>query len=389
MGHRPRKHQLLRDRRAGSGDVRPGKTNDSLSIPRKTLSLDASASGTDLCRHRRYVVPLICGLLVLAVAVIFAQTLNHDFVNFDDGTYVLENRPVAEGITVNGLSWAFTSFHATNWHPVTWLSHMLDCQLYDLEPWGHHLTNVLLHAANAVLLFLVLLRMTGNTWPSAFVAAVFAVHPLRVESVAWVSERKDILSGLFFMLTLWAYVAYARRPFSVVRYTSVILLFALGLMAKPMLVTLPFVLLLLDYWPLGRMTQPANRASSNTAKAPSGQRVSLGRLAVEKAPLFMLSAASCVATSLAQQSAIASADVIAIPSRVANAMVAYVTYLVQSCYPAGLAVLYPLDVNRLPAWEITAAVFILVGARRLRLCGDGDFRRCSLAGSGTLGCWCR
>ena len=169
---------------------------------------------------------------------------------------------------------------------------MLDCQLYGLHAGGHHLTNVLLHAATAILLFLVLRRMTGDLWPSAFVAAVFAIHPLRVESVAWVAERKDVLSGLFFMLTLGAYVGYVRRPFSLARYLTVVLLFALGLMAKPMLVTLPFVLLLLDYWPLGRIGLPVR------------QGIRPWRLVVEKLPLLALTAASCVATPLAQGEAV-------------------------------------------------------------------------------------
>ena len=187
---------------------------------------------------------------------VFGQTAGHDFVNFDDDDYVYENWHVKRGLTGAGIAWAITTYHAGNWHPLTWLSHMLDCQLYGLKPGGHHLTNVLLHAAAAILLFLALRRMTGALWPSAWVAAVFAIHPLRVESVAWVAERKDVLSGLFFMLTLWFYARYAERPASWGRYLLVVASFALGLTAKPMLVTLPFVLLLLDYWPLGRLGPP-------------------------------------------------------------------------------------------------------------------------------------
>ena len=164
-----------------------------------------------------------------------------------------DNPVVARGLTLKGIVWAFTGVHAANWHPLTWLSHELDCQLYGLHPGGHHLTNVLLHTATVIALFLVLRQMTGALWRSAFVAAVFAIHPLRVESVAWVAERKDVLSGLFFMLTIGAYVRYARRPWSLARYGLVVLLFAMGLMCKPMLVTLPLVLLLLDYWPLQRV----------------------------------------------------------------------------------------------------------------------------------------
>ena len=200
---------------------------------------------------------VVCGLLVLAVAIVFGRTVAFDFVDYDDLIYVSDNPELARGLGADGIAWALTTTRCTNWHPLTWLSLLADHELYGAKPWGYHLTNVLLHAATVVLLFLVLRRMTGDLWPSAFVAAVFAIHPLRVESVAWVAERKDVLSGLFFMLTLAAYLGYVRRPFSLVRYLAVLVLFALGLMAKPMLVTLPFVLLLLDYWPLGRMSLSA------------------------------------------------------------------------------------------------------------------------------------
>jgi len=291
----------------------------------------------------RYLVPVVCGVLVLAVALVFGQTLGFDFVDFDDNEYVVKNEHVIEGLSVEGLIWAFTTDHAGNWHPLTWLSHQLDCQLYGLNPRGHHLTNLLLHAASAVLLFLVLRRMTGHLWPSAFAAAVFAVHPLRAESVAWVAERKDLLSGLFFMLTLWAYAEYVLRPFSRFRYVVVVLLFALGLMAKPMLVTLPLVLLLLDYWPLGR-TQ--NRG---------------WRLWTEKIPLFALSAASCVITPLAQGAAVARLEFASPVSRVANALVSYVAYVVQFVYPAGLAAYYPHPRDPWPAWRVLGSALLLGG----------------------------
>ena len=178
-------------------------------------------------------------MLAAITFAVFGQTLHHEFINFDDNDYVYENPVVARGLTFKGIVWAFTQTQSANWHPLTWLSHMLDCQLYGLHPGGHHLTNVLLHTATVIALFLVLRQMTGALWRSAFVAAVFAIHPLRVESVAWVAERKDVLSGLFFMLTIGAYVRYARRPWSLARYGLVVLLFAMGLMCKPMLVTLP------------------------------------------------------------------------------------------------------------------------------------------------------
>src|SRR5436190_1792925 len=203
---------------------------------------------------------LVCLGLVAVTWAVFGQTLAHDFVNFDDHVYVYENPLVVRGLSTEGIIGAFTHTHARNWHPLTTLSHMLDCQLYGLNAGGHHLTNVLLHGATAILLFAVLRQMTGALWRSAFVAVVFAIHPLRVESVAWVAERKDVLSGLFFVLTIGAYVRYVRSP-STARYGLVVLLFALGLMCKPMLVTLPLVLLLLDYWPLNRVVPVADKTN--------------------------------------------------------------------------------------------------------------------------------
>jgi tetratricopeptide (TPR) repeat protein len=291
----------------------------------------------------RWPVAGLCLLLAAMTFGVFGQTLHHQFVNFDDDVYVYDNPMVAPGLTHKGLVWAFTSVYAANWHPLTWLSHMLDCQLYGLRPGGHHLTNVLLHAATVIALFLVLRQMTGALWRSAFVAAVFAIHPLRVESVAWVAERKDVLSGLFFMLTIGAYVRYARRPWSWWRYGLVVLLFAMGLMCKPMLVTLPLVLLLLDYWPLQRM---------ETGK--------FSGLVVEKLPLLALSAAACVATVLAQQESIQSLKSFSLPLRLGNALVAYMVYLGQMVYPAGLAAFYPYPHNGLPPWEVALAATLLI-----------------------------
>jgi tetratricopeptide (TPR) repeat protein len=287
----------------------------------------------------------VCVFLLLLVLLAFGRTIGHDFVNYDDNKYVYQNPHVTGGVTVEGIAWALTARHASNWHPVTWLSHMLDCQVYGLWAGGHHLTNVLLHAATAILLFLVLRQMTGQHWPSAFAAALFAIHPLRVESVAWVAERKDVLSGLFFMLTLMAYVRYARRPFSIAGYLAVLGLFGLGLMAKPMLVTVPLVLLLLDYWPLNRFVEGA---------APRNWR-----LVVEKVPLLLMSAASCMATLWAQSGAIAATDHVAWPWRMGNAAVSYVTYLTQWLWPVNLAVLYPHPGDSLPIWKIVAAIATL------------------------------
>src|SRR5215208_4750218 len=191
-------------------------------------------NGGERLRGNRHIVLAICGLLSAAIALVFGQTVHHEFVNYDDELYVVDNAQVARGLTARGIVWAFTTSHASNWHPLTWLSHMLDCQLYGLAyPGGHHLTSVVLHAVTAVLLFIVLLRMTGNLWPSAAVSALFAVHPLHVESVAWIAERKDVLSGLFFVLTLAAYLQYVRRPPSLPRYLLVLGVFILGLLSKP------------------------------------------------------------------------------------------------------------------------------------------------------------
>ncbi len=307
-----------------------------------------------------YSLLAVCGLLLLAVAAVFGQTVSHDFVYFsDDAEYVTDNRLVQQGLTGQGIVWALTTFHTTNWHPLTWLSHMLDCELYVLNPGGHHLTNVLLHAAAAVLLLLALRRMTGALWASAWVAAVFALHPLRVESVAWVAERKDVLSGLFFMLTLWFYARYAERPASWGRYLLVVASFALGLTAKSMLVTLPFVLLLLDYWPLGRLGPSREGSAAEGADPPRPGRL-LVRLVVEKIPFFVLAAASCVVTLAANRSAVKPLEQLPFLWRLANAAVAYVAYLGNMLYPVGLAVLHPVPKGPPPAWETAAAVTLLL-----------------------------
>jgi len=285
----------------------------------------------------------ICAVLVILVLMVFGQTVRHGFLNFDDNQYVYENPSVTKGITLDNIGWAFTHVHAANWHPLTTMSHMLDCQFYGLWAGGHHLTNVLLHAAAAVLLFLMLLEMTGALWRSGFVAAVFAIHPLRVESVAWVAERKDVLSGVFFMLTLWAYARYARRPESWGRYALMLLWFILGLISKPMLVTLPFVLLLLDYWPLGRLQQKSQ----------------VLRLLREKLPLFALSVLSCVATVIAQKGAIQPLENLPFLPRLGNALVAYAVYLGHLIYPAKLAVFYPIPKQGWAAWQLVAAILIL------------------------------
>ena len=283
----------------------------------------------------------ICLSLAVLTWMVFGQTLWHDFINYDDPRYVYENAKITGGLSISGISWAFTHIHSLNWHPLTTISHMLDCQLYGLKAGWHHFTNVLLHTLAAMLLFLALQRMTGAVWQSAFVAAVFAIHPLRVESVAWVAERKDVLSGVFFMLTLLAYANYVRLP-RVRGYLVVVLLFACGLMSKPMLVTLPFVLLLLDYWPLDRI---------------KGQ---LWKRVAEKIPLIVLSAASSVITFLVQKGAVGQTEELPIFERINNAVVSYVLYIWQMLWPVNLAVFYPHPENRLPLWEIVCCLLILM-----------------------------
>ena len=317
------------------------------------LADNSPANGTVDQAQGGSLVPTICGFLLLSVLIVFGKTAGYEFVNFDDNEYVYENEYVREGLTIKGLSWAMTAFHSSNWHPLTWLSHMLDCQLYGLEPGGHHLTNVFLHAAAAIVLFLTMKRMTGAMWPSAWVAAVFAIHPLRVESVAWVAERKDVLSGLFFMLTLWCYACYVERPASRSRYVCVIVVFLLGLLAKPMLVTLPCVLLLLDYWPLRRFAQPAAEADAPWFPARWAP------LIIEKIPLFGMAAASCAVTIGAQRNALASLDRVPFFSRAANAAVASIAYIGKLLYPVDLAVLYPLPSGPRPIGTVIAAVVML------------------------------
>ena len=292
---------------------------------------------------------VVAGLLLLAVLFVFGRTVSHGFVNYDDALFVSENQHVAYGLTTEGVRWAFTTNRGCMWGPITWLSHALDCQLYGLKPWGHHLTNLLLHAATTVLLFWVLWQATGD-FGRALVAAVFAVHPLRVESVAWIAERKGLLSGLFWMLTLAAYIRFVRRPFSPAAYLSMTAFFALGLMSKPVLVTLPFVMLLLDYWPLGRFSSATGPGS-----------VGLRRLIVEKAPLFLLSAAVCFAAPFTQGKAVASVNVLPMSARISNALVSYVVYAEKMFWPRDLAVLYPYASDRLPGAAVAVAFLALAG----------------------------
>lgn len=314
---------------------------------------------------------VVCVCLAVATFVVFEEVWNHEFVNYDDTLYVTNNGHVQTGLTGEGVIWSLTTTHASNWHPLTWLSHMLDCQIYGLKAGGHHLTSLLFHIANALLLFLVLKQMTGAMWRAAFVAALFAFHPLHVESVAWVAERKDVLSTFFWMMTMWAYVRYVAAP-GFCRYVSTLLLFALGLMAKPMLVTLPFVLLLIDYWPLGRFRM---KRSDDTAMAPSHRsgdasspRLVVFRLIWEKTPLFILAGVSSVVTFFVQQTGGATWSLETVPMmmRVANALISYVCYIAKMVWPSNLAVFYPYE-NVLPVWQGLGAGLLLVGLSLLAL----------------------
>jgi tetratricopeptide (TPR) repeat protein len=292
-------------------------------------------------------VLFVCLSLVAITWLVYGQTIGHDFINFDDPTYVYQNPFITRGISIDGIIGAFAHTHARNWHPLTTISHMLDCQLFGLNAGGHHFTNVLLHSIAVVLLFLVFQQMTGALWHSAFVASLFAIHPLHVESVAWISERKDVLSAVFFMLTLCAYVHYGRAP-SVGRYFLMVFVLALGLMSKPMLVTLPFVLLLLDYWPLERLC---------------GAR----SLLAEKVPLLALSAVSCAATLLAQRYSPGATDQLPLAWRLNNAAVSYVAYIWQMFWPAKLAAFYPHPNDQLPLWQVVLAVLFLVAVSLLAI----------------------
>ena len=331
---------------------------------------------------------LICFMLAIVTLAVYWQVGNSAFVNYDDPTYVTDNQDVRAGLTAESVTWAFSTTHGGNWHPLTWLSHMLDCQIYGLNPRGHHYTNLLFHILNTILLLLVLQKMTGALWKSALVAALFALHPLHVESVAWVAERKDVLSTFFWMLTVGVYVLYVENP-GVKKYLLTILLFALGLMAKPMLVTLPFVLLLLDYWPLGRFQikklgtaqssdgtspkdtrnekrkspkGPAKDAVRSKKNTESGYRWSLALpLIWEKIPLFVIAVASSIVTFFAQQSggAVRSLEALPFTVRISNALVAYISYIGKTIWPFHLAVFYPHP-GMLAGWKIAGACLLLL-----------------------------
>lgn len=318
----------------------------------------------------------VCLFLTVAIWLVFGQTLNHDFINFDDDRYVYLNPEISRGVTVDGLKGLLTRSHARLWHPLTTLTHMIDCQVYGLKAGGHHFTNVVLHNVAAILLFLVLGSMTGHVWRSAFVAAIFAIHPLRVESVAWVAERKDVLSGVFLALTLGAYLRYARAP-SIGRYLVTSIALVGGLMSKATFVTVPLVLLLLDYWPLKRWSsaRSGERGAKDEAQSGKGEEQSLGvgstsqpinlstsffGLVLEKVPLVALSLTASAVTVFVQTATMASLDQLALLPRLKNAAVSIVIYLRQMFWPVDLAVFYPHPRDHLTTGIVLGSVCLIV-----------------------------
>ncbi|MGH7951274.1 MAG: tetratricopeptide repeat protein [Limisphaerales bacterium] len=332
---------------------------------------------------RNKLIAGICIVLAVVTLILYWPVKYHDFVNYDDPGYILDNSHVTPGVTWPGIVWAFQSGYAANWHPLTWISHMLDCQFYGLNPAGHHLTNVLFHIANTLLLFLLLNQLTGALWRGAFVAAFFAWHPLHVESVAWAAERKDVLSAFFWMLTLMAYTRYAQSrskiegpesgvknpplnpPLSTLNYFLALFFFACGLMSKPMVVTLPFVLLLLDFWPLKRIEgfKLKVAGSENPNLQPSTFNFQpFICLIAEKIPFFLLAAIGSAITFFVQKNAGAfwSAASLPIHSRLANAVIAYVRYISKTFWPSNLALIYPYPKHWPIGLVIGAALFLTV-----------------------------
>jgi tetratricopeptide (TPR) repeat protein len=332
---------------------------------------------------QKLILWLIIAGLILATVIAYEPIRNNEFVGYDDPAYITENPNVTGGITATSILWAFSKSHAGNWHPLTWLSHMLDYELYGLNPLGHHITNLIFHIANTLLLFLLLKKMTGAIWKSAFVAAAFALHPIHVESVAWAAERKDVLSGLFWMLTILAYVNYVKKP-DIKKYMLVILAFMMGLLSKPMVVTLPFVLLLLDYWPLNRFfnrqSAIGNRQFLNSKlvrRSDSKGGFSILNSIYEKIPLFAMSAATCVITFLVQRhdQAVMSLSRWPLHIRIINAIGNYFNYAAKIIYPKDLAVLYPLPEKM----TMDAAIIATLGIAIL-LIRFGQGRRWLVAG---------
>jgi len=305
---------------------------------------------------------LICIFLIVATFCIYSQIQDHEFINYDDNKYVTESSLVQAGLTNENIIRVFTTTHFGGWLPITSISYMLDYQLYGLNPKGFLLTNLFFHIANSLLLFLILFRMTGAIWQSAFVAVVFALHPLNVESVAWVAERKNVLSNFFLLLTIWAYIRYAEKP-TTKRYSLVFLLFAFGLMSKPMVVTLPFVLLLLDYWPLERFKLGRREREFKTAQKDkyfNGEK-NISKLVLEKFPLLILSALCSITTLILFEKDAAAQDPVSILTILTNVMISYFEYLWKMLWPKGLAILYAHPGNTLAVWKgVLCGIALLV-----------------------------
>ena len=293
----------------------------------------------------------LCTLLAFLTLLAYWEVQGNEFVYYDDHSYITENPRVKAGLTLEGIGWAFTSSHSFNWHPLTWISHMLDVELYGLNPAGHHWNSLLLHLANTLLLFLLFHRMTGSSWRSGMVAALFSLHPLHVESVAWASERKDVLCTLFWMLAMLSYVSYTRKR-EWKRYSLALFLFGLGLLSKPMVVTLPFALLLLDFWPLRRYTGPGE----------GGGLKRFLHLCREKVPFFVFSALIGIVTFFVQKTYGAVADELSLVSRISNALVSYVRYIFKTLWPSDLTCFYPHPVGSLGLWQVLGAFLILSAA---------------------------
>jgi len=323
---------------------------------------EVSISAT-LFRSPRKKTLLLCLLLTAAVLVSYGPTTRNGFLNYDDDTYITNNPHVKAGLTWPTVKWAFATYDQANWHPLTWLSHALDCQLLGLNPAGSHFVNAWLHAANAVLLFLLLASATGFLWRSLMVAALFALHPINVESVAWAAERKNVLSTLFFLLALYAYVVYARKP-ALHRYAMVAFWFALSLLSKPQAITFPFLLLLWDYWPLCRIGAPA---LAGAAKSDTVPKRSSGWLLVEKLPLLLLSAASALITMRAQNAggAVKTLSQYSPLLRLETAVISYVSYIGKALWPSKLVALYPHPTKLYPAWQVVASALLLLGVTAL------------------------
>src|ERR1700686_713032 len=333
-------------------------SSSSSAVAAKCLEASGVSRSSELFLSAQKRTLLLCLLLIAVVLAFYSPVTHNGFLNYDDDWYITNNPHVKAGLTWATVKWAFTTYDQANWHPVTWLSHALDCQLFGLNPAGHHYVNVLLHAVNAVLLFLLLLSATRFRWPSLMVAALFALHPMNVESVAWAAERKNVLSMLFFLFALHAYVWYTRRP-GLRRYAAVAFFFGLALLSKPQVIALPFLLLLWDYWPLGRIGAPV--VPGPAAQGENVSRLSSGWLVLEKAPLLLLSVVSAVVTMKAQKAGLAvqTFSRYSLLLRLETAVVSYVRYLEKALWPSQLVALYPHATKLYPAWQVGAAVIVL------------------------------